>query len=320
MRPPPDTADAARGSTPGYSLPALPGSDPGPAPLDLPSDDLPPRPKPPRPHPSVARGLANLCVIVLCGFVLFRVGLAEPFGVPTGSMAPTLIGNHRQMPCTRCGYPVRVGMPVAGERAGHYADIPCPNCGQRNTLAAAPAVNGDRVMVDKLVYALRRPRRWEVAVFRCAADQFKAYVKRILGLPGEEITIVDGEVYADGVLLRKALAEVRETQIPVFDLAFAPPGGWGPRWFVYPADADLRLPAAVANQPAPATDSVLVNGQLVLDADVADGTRAAVADDQLVRVLLPERHRLGADRLDDHARTDHEQPAPHHRGGSAHAR
>jgi signal peptidase I len=205
-------------------------------------------------------------VLLVCGFLLFRVGIAEPFGVPTGSMAPTLIGNHHQTACPRCGYPVRVGMPTGGERAGHYADIPCPNCGQKTNLNTAPAVNGDRVMVDKLIYQFRRPRRWEVAVFRCAADQYKAYVKRILGLPGEEITIVDGEVYANAELLRKALAEVRETQIPVFDLAFVPPGGWGSRWYVYPPDRDARLPPGDAPPPAPADGIVLQNNRLVLDA------------------------------------------------------
>ncbi|MBN9516912.1 signal peptidase I, partial [bacterium] len=223
-------------------------------------------PAPAHPHASPARTLANLAVLLICGFILFRVGLAEPFGVPTGSMAPTLIGNHRQTACPRCGYPVRVGLPTGGERAGHYLDIPCPNCGKKTTLADAPAVNGDRVMVDKLVYTFRRPRRWEVAVFRCAADEYKAYVKRILGLPGELMTIVDGEVYANGELLRKALAEVRETQVPVFDLAFAPPGGWGPRWYVYPPERDARLPPADAAPAAPAGESVLHNGHLILDA------------------------------------------------------
>jgi signal peptidase I len=245
-----------------------------PEPLDLPVEDLPPRPaappapppRPAKPYPTPARLLANLAVLLLSGFILFRVGIAEPFGVPTGSMAPTLIGNHRQAACTRCGCPVRVGMPSGGERAGHYADIPCPNCGQKASLAAAPGVSGDRVMVDKLVYQFRRPRRWEVAVFRCAADQYKAYVKRILGLPGEEITIVDGEVYAGGELLRKAIAEVRETQLPVFDLSFAPPGGWGPRWYVYPPERDARLPPGDAPPPAPAGPAVLHDGQLVLDA------------------------------------------------------
>src|SRR5437868_11984447 len=54
--------------------------------------------------------LASIAVIFLVVFLFLRVGFVEPFGVPTGSMAPTLIGNHREGPCPRCGYPVRVGL------------------------------------------------------------------------------------------------------------------------------------------------------------------------------------------------------------------
>ena len=221
--------------------------------------------------PPAPRVLASVGAAFVGIFLFVRVVLVEPFGVPTGSMAPTLIGNHREAACPRCGYPVRVGLPQAGERAGHFADVPCPNCGKRVTLADTRDVNGDRLLVDKNVYALRRPRRWEVAVFRCAADHLKPYVKRVVGLPGEEIRITDGDVYAGGELLRKSLAEVRETAVPVYDLAFAPnPGGWGPRWLAYPADLDARLPRGDGPRPVPtADDGVLRDGGLVLDASAS---------------------------------------------------
>ena len=52
-------------------------------------------------------------------------------------------------------------------------------------------------------------------------------MKRLVGLPGETITIVDGDVYVNGEIARKGLAEVRETVMPIFDMNFAPnPGGW----------------------------------------------------------------------------------------------
>lgn len=214
--------------------------------------------------------LASIAIVFLIVFLFLRVGFVEPFGVPTGSMAPTLIGNHREGPCPRCGFPVRVGTPTAGERAGFFNDIPCPNCGKRVNLSEAREINGDRLLVDKNIYSLRRPRRWEVAVFRCPADLSKPYVKRAVGLPGEEIVIIDGDVFANGELLRKSLREVRETRIPVFDMAFSPtPSGWGPRWFVYPPEADVRLPREGGREPAPADETVLQNGTLVLDASAA---------------------------------------------------
>jgi len=225
------------------------------------------RPPARRRHASPPRLLATVAVVFLIVFLFIRVGFVEPFGVPTGSMAPTLIGNHREGPCPRCGFPVRVGIPTAGERAGFYADVPCPNCGKHVNLTEARDINGDRLLVDKNVYQLRRPRRWEVAVFHCPADAGKPYVKRTVGLPGEEISIVDGDVFANGELLRKSLREVRETRIPVFNLSYTPsPGGWGMRWLVYPPEADRRLPREGGREPAPADDSVLANGTLILDA------------------------------------------------------
>lgn len=224
-------------------------------------------PKPKRTLASPPRLLATIAIVFLIVFLFLRVGFVEPFGVPTGSMAPTLIGNHREAPCPRCGYPVRVGIPTTGERAGFFADIPCPNCGKHVNLSEARDINGDRLLVDKNIYQLRSPRRWEVAVFRCSADLSKPYVKRVVGMPNEEIQIVDGDVFANGELLRKSLREVRETRVPVFDLSYSPnPGGWSPRWFVYPPEADARLPRDAGREPSPADDSVLQNGTLTLDA------------------------------------------------------
>ena len=226
----------------------------------------------PRPPATAMRVLATVGVVFVGVFLFLRVFLVEPFGVPTGSMAPALVGNHREAPCPRCGYPVRVGSPQpGGGREGHFTDIPCPNCGKRVNLADAREVNGDRLLVDKNVYQLRRPRRWEVAVFRCPVDLSKPYVKRVVGLPGEEISIVDGDGYANGDLLRKSLAEVRETRVPVFDMAYAPtPDGWGPRWVVHPADRDPRLPRVETARPVvTADDAVVQKGALVLDASAS---------------------------------------------------
>jgi signal peptidase I len=182
-------------------------------------------------------------------------------------MAPTLIGNHREGPCPRCGFTVRVGVPSAGDPARHFATAACPNCGQpRVNLTQARELNGDRLLVDKHVYHLRRPRRWEVAVFRCPADLSKPYVKRVVGLPGETITLAGGDVSADGQLLRKGLAEVREARVVVLDAAYTPqPTGWGPRWLVDPPARDPRLPAT-ARAETTADESVLRDGGLVLDA------------------------------------------------------
>jgi signal peptidase I len=111
---------------------------------------------------------------------------------------------------------------------GHIGRAVCPNCGER-----APdqqpwfECGGDRVLVQKLIYDFRRPKRWEVAVFHFPGDPIQAYVKRVVGLPGEAIRISGGDVFVNGSIVRKSWADQRATRILVHDSRFQPqyPGG-----------------------------------------------------------------------------------------------
>ena len=59
--------------------------------------------------------------------------------------------------------------------------------------------NDDSLLVDKVSYCFRQPERYDVIVFEPAiANVSKYYVKRIVGLPGETIQIIDGVVYING--------------------------------------------------------------------------------------------------------------------------
>lgn len=204
----------------------------------------------------VRRCLAGLFWFVSL-FLFVRFFFLEPFGVPTGSMATTLYGNHRELDCPRCGFSVVLGEP-SSLNGRMLADAVCPNCGQtRLNFTSARELPGDRLLVDKNVFNLRTPRRWEVAVFRCPVDDTKPYVKRVVGLPGEAIQLRDGDAWANGELLRKTLPQCRECWAVVFDHRFAPPGGWGNRWLV----ESLHEPGA---NPKPAGPEVLQNGSIVL--------------------------------------------------------
>jgi signal peptidase I len=176
------------------------------------------------------RRLMEVAVLFVCAILFLRALAVEPFGVPTGSMAPTLIGNHRCAHCPRCGYEVRIGEPFHTHRGA--STLSCPNCGQTGLpLEGLPEIAGDRLLVDKNVFNLRNPRRWEVAVFRCPADLTKPYVKRVIGLPGEQVFIHDGDIYINGELARKTLADCRQTCVPVFEMKYVPgPTGWQERW------------------------------------------------------------------------------------------
>ena len=218
------------------------------------------------PHTDTVRRIAQLSVLFFTWFLVAKTIAIEPFGVPTGSMAPSFYGNHRRLDCLRCGFPVVVGEPSADARPVEFERSSCPNCNQTSDLSQARIIPGDRLLVDKSVYSARSPRRWEVSVFRCPSDDDKPYVKRVVGLPGETIRIAGGDVYANGELLRKSLAQFHEVRIPVFDLNFAPPQGWGSRWLVEPLAGSPKLPKTPRGLPTAADDTILHDGGLHLDA------------------------------------------------------
>lgn len=59
--------------------------------------------------------------------------------------------------------------------------------------------NDDHVLIDKVSYCFKEPQRYDVIIFEPAiANVSKYYVKRIIGLPGETVQIIDGVVYIDG--------------------------------------------------------------------------------------------------------------------------
>lgn len=78
---------------------------------------------------------------------------------------------------------------------------------------------GDVVLIDRISYRLRRPKRLELVVFRKRDDEDRQYLKRIIGLPGETVQIKDGRIYIDGSILE--LSESL-TQVNVAGLAEEP--------------------------------------------------------------------------------------------------
>ncbi len=55
--------------------------------------------------------------------------------------------------------------------------------------------NGNYLIVDQLSYRFEKPKRGEVIVFKYPNDPSKFFIKRIIGLPGEKVEIINGEVY-----------------------------------------------------------------------------------------------------------------------------
>ena len=58
--------------------------------------------------------------------------------------------------------------------------------------------DGDQLLVDKLSYRFQDPKRFDIIVFPYQYEENTYYIKRIIGLPGETVQVVDGYVYING--------------------------------------------------------------------------------------------------------------------------
>lgn len=56
----------------------------------------------------------------------------------------------------------------------------------------------NRIIVNLFTYRFHEPKRGDIIVFSCPGNPQKDYIKRVIGLSGEEVLIRDGVVYIDG--------------------------------------------------------------------------------------------------------------------------
>jgi signal peptidase I len=122
--------------------------------------------------PAWRESLESIAVAVLVALLL-RSFVVEAFKIPSGSMIPTL-------------------------------------------------AIGDQIFVNKLIYGMRvpftqirvvnfaPPKRGEVVVFVCPEAPHEDYIKRIIGLPGDEIMVRNGIVTINGEQLEREFVERRE--------------------------------------------------------------------------------------------------------------
>ena len=83
------------------------------------------------------------------------------------------------------------------------ANSEVPSGSMENTI-----MTGDRVIGSRLSYHFEDPKRGDIAIFRFPDNEKIYYVKRIIGLPGETVDIVDGKVYINGSLLEESEGSV----------------------------------------------------------------------------------------------------------------
>ena len=59
----------------------------------------------------------------------------------------------------------------------------------------------ERIFVNKFVYRLEPIERGDIVVFRYPRDPSKSYIKRVIGVAGDRVRIVNGQVYVNGEAL-----------------------------------------------------------------------------------------------------------------------
>lgn len=62
---------------------------------------------------------------------------------------------------------------------------------------------GDRVFVNIIQYKLGEPQRGDIVVFTPSIDKDSYFIKRVIGVPGDRVSIKDGKVYVNGSLLQE---------------------------------------------------------------------------------------------------------------------
>jgi signal peptidase I len=197
---------------------------------------------------------------------LFRTFEAEAFVIPTGSMAPTLMGRHKDVDCPKCGYRYQVS--ASEEAPDNPNQQPsaclagmCPMCHYvlpmlpndklplevaERRLPDTPlqrSYNGDRILVNKYTYTFGDPERWDVVVFKFPGDAKLNYIKRLVGFPGERLRIYQGDLFVgdenatqrdDFKIAAKPADKVLAMRQLVHDTNYDPveldAAGWPLRW------------------------------------------------------------------------------------------
>lgn len=176
------------------------------------------------------RAVVTNLIRIAVALLVARAFFLEPIAVQTGSMATQLLGAQAAVECPKCGREIEWGTDLTPL---DVAAVVCPRCGAEQTeFAERVALGGDRLLVNQNAYLFRAPRRWEIVAFRDPESANRTLVKRVVGLPGEAISIRDGDLFQGGERIQKSLRDFRAVAIPVgepndviADARFCPWGG-----------------------------------------------------------------------------------------------
>jgi signal peptidase I len=120
-------------------------------------------------------GVAETIRVIVHALIIalvIRTFLFQPFNIPSGSMKATLlVGDYLFVSKYSYGY-------------SHFS------------LPFSPPLFNGRIFGSM-------PQRGDVVVFRLPRDTSTDYIKRVIGLPGDKIQVVDGVVHINGVAIKR---------------------------------------------------------------------------------------------------------------------
>lgn len=156
---------------------------------------------PAKPKETPKEALIGL-IISFAVVLIYRGFIFETFHIPTGSMAPTLRGAHMQFTSPQSGATWAVnpwtdnrGMPTNPQgSAANPIRVSDPATGAPIQPGTYPLRSGDRIAVLKYNW-LHHPKRWDVIVFKFPENPRENYIKRLVGLPNEDLWLVDGDIF-----------------------------------------------------------------------------------------------------------------------------
>ena len=164
---------------------------------------MPPAKQPPK--SSVKETLTQIAIAFAMAFV-FRGFVIEAFLIPTGSMAPTLNGAHIRAQSPQTGYRWNINPrdsvdnrgadPLSIQGGGTPLEMHDPMTNEVIRQRDVPLSWGDRIFVMKYLYSIYDHARFDVIVFKSPLDPTVNLIKRLTGLPGDMIAIIDGDIFA----------------------------------------------------------------------------------------------------------------------------
>jgi signal peptidase I len=108
--------------------------------------------------------------------LVVRTVLFQPFNIPSGSLIPTLlIGDYLFVSKYSYGY-------------------------SRHSIPFSPPIFAGRIFASE-------PKRGDIAVFKLPKDGSTDYIKRVIGLPGDRIQMIDGVLNINGVAVKRERIE-----------------------------------------------------------------------------------------------------------------